>query len=182
MTKNIIFQNSKIQIPLYHGSTVQFDKFDKNFIGKHDDGMYGKGFYFTDNINTALNYTIEMYTINQVSNPQNVITVNLNLVNPFYLDDTETIPQNIKNEIKNIYNEKITEINKNAEVDFFGTNEEKLLTNELDNAKLSDILDIISSQIDIFPVVLKNNNYDGVIVAKMHEYVVFDTEQIHIIK
>ena len=180
MSKNEIFPNSKIQIPLYHGRTIQFDKFDKSFIGKHDEGVYGKGFYFTDNKNIALNYTIELYATDLVTNPKNVIEVSLNLTNPFYLEDSENIPKEIKEGIKLIYNKKMEQINKNAEYDFFGSTEEKLITNELDNANLSDILNIINNYKDIFATVLKDNGFDGVIVPKMGEYVVFESEQIYI--
>jgi hypothetical protein len=42
---------------VYHGTTSKpFTVFDINAPRKHDLGTYGKGFYFTPNKNTAINY------------------------------------------------------------------------------------------------------------------------------
>ena len=41
---------------VYHGTNADFDKFDISKIGSQtDDGLYGRGFYFTPNRNMALN-------------------------------------------------------------------------------------------------------------------------------
>jgi hypothetical protein len=41
---------------VYHGSKNKFDTFDINAKREHDLGVYGKGFYFTVNKNTADSY------------------------------------------------------------------------------------------------------------------------------
>lgn len=61
---------------VYHGTNSNFNIFDKNKRGSNTDpGIYGKGFYFSKNINTAKaygNYVKEIF---------------LNFKNPFYNSD-----------------------------------------------------------------------------------------------
>jgi len=38
---------------VYHGTNKDFYEFDLTYFGKTDDGFYGKGFYFTPNLETA---------------------------------------------------------------------------------------------------------------------------------
>jgi len=42
--------------PLYHGSQAKFDEFDDKYIGKRDDGYYGRGHYLTPNYGEANYY------------------------------------------------------------------------------------------------------------------------------
>ena len=42
--------------PLYHGSQAKFDEFDDKYIGKRDDGFYGRGHYLTPNEGEASYY------------------------------------------------------------------------------------------------------------------------------
>lgn len=42
--------------PLYHGSQDKFDEFDDKYIGKRDDGFYGRGHYLTPNEGEASYY------------------------------------------------------------------------------------------------------------------------------
>jgi hypothetical protein len=56
------FGNSKVvddnnkPLIVYHGTKFKFSKFRKSAIGQTDNGYYGKGFYFTKNIDTAKEY------------------------------------------------------------------------------------------------------------------------------
>ena len=55
-----IFPDSKVRDVVYHGSFNRFDDFDENKIGTGttsiEDSRLGKGFYFTKNINEAINW------------------------------------------------------------------------------------------------------------------------------
>ena len=75
-----VVDNSGDPLIVYHGSKVDFDKFDNGKIGSNtDNGIFGKGFYFTTNINTAKSYGGV------------VKTYYLSIKNPLILDSTQTI-------------------------------------------------------------------------------------------
>lgn len=51
------FLNSTVQEIVYHGTNGKFKQFNPNKMGTHtDDGVYGKGFYFTDDANQTYKY------------------------------------------------------------------------------------------------------------------------------
>jgi hypothetical protein len=172
-------------LTVYHGTPTNFDKFDKSFIGSRtDEGAHGKGFYFTKNKNIALPYTRTKYDIREITDTNKVISANIKIKKPLRLGNDEKIPDNVISDIKKIYNERIEAYNKTLpeEDSIFGTDRESLLNNELDNKPLGEILRVINNQKDIFPEALKRNGYDGVIVDNGREYVVFEPEQINILK
>ena len=54
---------------VWHGTHAVFDKFSKNYIGKTDDGYYGRGFYFSPSKEDAADYgTPRPYHL-RISNP-----------------------------------------------------------------------------------------------------------------
>ena len=60
-------------IVVYHGTNAHFKRFDASYMGQTDDGFYGQGFYFTEEIDDAKDYgnvIMEAY---------------LKITNPFYL-------------------------------------------------------------------------------------------------
>ena len=80
------FGNSKVvkngkPLIVYHGSTAGFNTFDSKKIGSHtDDGMWGKGFYFSDE-RTAKKYGA------------NVVGVFLSIKNPYMITGKQTIQE-----------------------------------------------------------------------------------------
>lgn len=78
--KSKVVKNGKPLI-VYHGSTVGFNIFDSKKIGSHtDDGMWGKGFYFSDE-RTAKKYGA------------NVVGVFLSIKNPYMITGKQTIQE-----------------------------------------------------------------------------------------
>ncbi len=79
------FDNSKVvdsdgkPLILYHGTTKDFDAFNKKYIGTStDNGMLGKGFYFSLNNKTAESYG------------NSVVPVYLTIKNPLLIDNFKT--------------------------------------------------------------------------------------------
>ena len=74
-----MFENSKVQkdgklLTVYHGTNGKFKKFSKSKIGSHtDNGVYGKGFYFTDDKNQTYKYG------------KNQLACHINIENPLVL-------------------------------------------------------------------------------------------------
>lgn len=68
----------------YHGTKADFDEFDTDFIGTaHDDGLYGKGFYFTPNEKLANSYA----NSGMLEGNPRVISANLEINNPLNMTD-----------------------------------------------------------------------------------------------
>lgn len=87
------FQNSKatvngVLIPVYHGSSVNFDSFDPKNLGRGNDA-WGNGHYFTDQKATAEGYAQESR-----SETANVKEFYVNLTNPIYMDGKEHMSLN----------------------------------------------------------------------------------------
>ena len=187
--KPVGFEQSKILddkgdlLEVYHGTTGKFDTFDKKYIGNRDEGIYGKGFYFSNNKNTALFYTEEKGSILGKTDASKIISANLNLKNPLRIDFDGNIPVDIKESIKNIYNDKIEIYNETVEPtdNLFGSETKELITNEFDKLSIARILNIIDDS-SIFQKALMDKGYDGVVVGNGKEYMVFEPEQIHIKK
>lgn len=80
------FGNSKVikggnPLIVYHGSNSSFDAFDKKKIGTHtDDGIWGKGFYFSDKL-TANHYG------------ENVKEFFLHIENPYIIKEGSSIEE-----------------------------------------------------------------------------------------
>jgi hypothetical protein len=83
--------NHKVVKTLMHGTNRDFKDFDEKQIGTHiDEGVFGKGFYFTNKEDTA-----KMYG-------KNIHKVKLNLKNPLHLDYTT---KESRNEVMRMINE-----------------------------------------------------------------------------
>jgi len=68
---------------VYHGSAQQYHEFDERHIGSaSDDGLFGRGFYFTPNRGTAERYA---------KNGGEVKEYYLKLQNPIVLNDFKTV-------------------------------------------------------------------------------------------
>lgn len=66
---------------VYHGTKNTFDTFDTKKIGSAtDSGMYGKGFYFTDDLKYAKTYG-------------KIMTIELQMKKPYILKKKSDIPQ-----------------------------------------------------------------------------------------
>jgi hypothetical protein len=86
------FGNSKVvkngkPMVVYHGSPNKYIKiFNLGSVGKNtDSGMFGKGFYFTDNVNYASNYERGM--------GGKIFSCYLSLQNPLIINDKNDIPE-----------------------------------------------------------------------------------------
>lgn len=103
--QNKHFEESKIRnadgnlLIAYHGTKNTFDKFDKNKIGSntHNKGLFGAGFYFTENEALASNYNWD----ENKSSDYKPMEVYLNIKNPFYWNNirTEEDMNNLINEL-----------------------------------------------------------------------------------
>ena len=77
------FEGSKVvnedgsPMVVYHGTNSKFDTFDKDSVGKTDEGWFGRGFYFSNTNGEALSYG------------ENLIPAYLNIKNPFIFYDYE---------------------------------------------------------------------------------------------
>jgi hypothetical protein len=89
---------AKKGIKAYHGTPNKFDKFDLDKIGStSDSGMFGKGFYFTEDQALAETYA---------KKDGRVIEAELNLKNPYIINSQDDIPnidvpRNTKEDLKN---------------------------------------------------------------------------------
>lgn len=103
-------------VQAFHGTPEKFDKFDISKSGKStDSGMFGKGFYFTNDINEAKTYSTRNGKTGEVKD------VVLNLKNPLVLNSKSDIPkinvpmetiEQMRNADKN-YSEAFTQYLKN---------------------------------------------------------------------
>ena len=68
----------------YHGTAAKFDEFSPEFIGTaHDEGLYGKGYYFTPHKSLARSYA---QSARNGESPR-VIAANLEMKNPLKMED-----------------------------------------------------------------------------------------------
>ena len=68
---------------VYHGSLAQFDAFDPNRFNTSGGNLYGAGFYFSNNFESAEDYGA------------NVVSVYLKLNNPFVVEKGDTISKSL---------------------------------------------------------------------------------------
>lgn len=64
--------------PVWHGTTAEFTKFDRNTVGQKDSGMLGEGFYFSTNEETASWYG------NMATFPKNFFDQDFRNKSPFF--------------------------------------------------------------------------------------------------
>jgi hypothetical protein len=79
-----VIPNSNKQPVYYHGTKAVFDDFSPDFIGTaHDEGIYGRGFYFTPHKSLAQSYA---NSARNGTNPR-VIAANLEMKNPLIMEN-----------------------------------------------------------------------------------------------
>lgn len=93
------FKDSKVRdengnlLVVYHGTNGKFNQYRINHFGKTDLGIYGKGFYFTDDINSAKYYG------------KNVKKQYLDIKNPLYIGKG-TLYENTSDFVRDMRGEK----------------------------------------------------------------------------
>ena len=78
----------------YHGSATKFNSFNLRHFGKTDDGMFGKGIYFTNNKSIANCFGENNYLY------KCRITIN----NPYVIDNTGTVNGDSSPDAEQYYN------------------------------------------------------------------------------
>jgi len=152
------FTNSKVRdaegrlIPMYHGTTGEFNEFDRDLAGNHGT-YYGAGFYFTKDLDSAKDYA-------KMSNGEQgrVIESYLNITNP-YIPTADTI-------------------NEDGSVSFAPSFYEDFENRFKDDVNLITDWDTLTNRQKGRAVrnILQDNGYDGVINGD--NYVVFESNQI----
>jgi len=77
--RNSVVKKNGQLLTVYHGTYGHFKRFDASYMGRTDEGFYGRGFYFTTDITDARDYG------------DHVIECHLNIENPFFLKDWSTL-------------------------------------------------------------------------------------------
>ena len=178
------FENSKIRdengnlLKLYHGSTKDFEKFDKSKIGTGAT-MYassGSGFYFTDSEASAEKYSKNGYKY----------SCYLNINKPFIVENK------ISNEADKIladFSKKIIKEHPEINEKTFGTYE---IFNKNDIGQRSGtaiLSNVVTEYGEEFTDYLKSKGYDGIKssvtdynnTGEQYNYVVFEPKQIKIL-
>jgi hypothetical protein len=83
--KGIVDGGKKKPVKAFHGTVKQFKEFDEGKIGTStDSGMYGKGFYFANDVKVAKRYA---------KKDGRVLEVELDLKNPYTINSKADIPK-----------------------------------------------------------------------------------------
>lgn len=136
----------------YHGTRGNFETFDNSKIGQNYEGDWaslGKGFYFTEDYNSAKEFGKSSINDGEVT----VKEAKLNIKNPFYVDDFTQNDAKTINQIKSDYG--------------------------LQDSKISNgynLIDELKRQGVDTTEALKKYGYDGIIAED--EVMVFDANQI----
>lgn len=78
-------QGFDVDMPMYHGTTDNFESFDIDRAGKNDSGWYGKGVYLTPDPDTASAYSQYTEFADRTGAPgANVVPAYIRLKNPYY--------------------------------------------------------------------------------------------------
>lgn len=138
----------------YHGTRGDFEAFDNSKIGQNYDNDWsslGKGFYFTDNYESAKEYGASSINDGKV----NVKEATLDIKKPFYVDEIAQNDSKTLEEIKTKYN---------------------LSDDSLSNGY--NLIDDLKKNGYDSTEVLKEYGYDGIIASD--EVMVFDANQINL--
>jgi hypothetical protein len=178
-----VFPESQEKGIFWHGSPNQkFDTFDKDKIGQLDNGYYGQGFYFTNEIRLANRYRISKERV--VTGQGSIYGCLLNFRNPirwnngyrYFMPEiymklpvppVNQFTREVEIEILKRYNSE------------WGENKKRLSREDFEYADELGRLSVTGTKY------LIENNYDGSIarnpVSRLTEFAVFNTEQIHIL-
>lgn len=148
------FNNSKYTKTLYHGTDENFDEFSLDKFGKHDQGDFGKGIYFSEDKQTATKYG------------KNIKEVKVNIQNPYIINNHDDYKRMWKNFANNIDLKSLSKEDLELYNDPYIPEEDK-------NFMLYDTLDS-DQKMNTF----KNMGYDSIIDNTYHQVVVFDPNQI----
>lgn len=162
------FKDSKVRdangnlLTMYHGTNHDFTIFENEFIGKNtnNEGIFGKGFYFTEKKTLADNYNRKDGKVAKDGSGK-TMELYLDMKNPFYWNDIDT-------------KEKME-----AFIEQTGMPKYVLKWNNTLKNQMQPITDIKAER--KFSEVLQKNGYDGVIYKydnEVGEYVVFNSNQI----
>lgn len=162
------FKDSKVRdkdgnlLTMYHGTNNDFTIFDKDFIGKNtnNEGIFGKGFYFTEKKSIADGYNRKDGKVAKDGSGK-TMELYLDMKNPFYWNDIDT-----KEKMESFINET-------------GMPKYVVRWNNTLKNQMAPITDIKAER--KFSEVLQKNGYDGVIYKydnNVGEYVVFNSNQI----
>ena len=162
------FKDSKVRdaedrlLTVYHGTNNDFTIFDKDFIGKNtnNEGIFGKGFYFTEKKSLADGYNRKDGKVAKDGSGK-TMELYLDMKNPFYWNDIDT-------------KEKMESFIKETGMPKYVVRWNNTLKNQM-----APITDIKAER--KFSDVLQKNGYDGVIYKYeegVGEYVVFNSNQI----
>lgn len=114
-------------ISAYHGTSEKFTNFDLSKIGKStDSGMYGKGFYFSNNLSEAKTYATRNGKTGEVK------SVQLDIKNPYIINSKSDIPK------IDIPNKTIADLKNSPE------NYSQAFTNYLKNKGYDGVIDNLS--------------------------------------
>lgn len=171
------FKDSKVRdeegrlLVCYHGSSNKFTEFSHDFLGTaSDSGMYGDGFYFTDNIEDAKEYGDIIYE------------VYLNMKNPLIIkgaeQDTELLI-NLEDGVEDLVPDEL--------LDKYDENELDVMNDEILQKRRENLQKYVLDKHDgIIDDEFRRNNYKPVIIIHdgglyftgFNEYVVYDANQI----
>lgn len=162
------FKDSKVRdengnlLTVYHGTNNDFTIFENEFIGKNtnNEGIFGKGFYFTEKKSLADNYNRKDGKLAKDGSGK-TMELYLDMKNPFYWNDIET-------------KEKME-----AFIEETGMPKYVVRWNNTLKNQMAPITDIKAER--KFSEILQKNGYDGVIYKyddAVGEYVVFNSNQI----
>lgn len=162
------FKDSKVRdkngnlLTVYHGTNNDFTIFDKDFIGKNtnNEGIFGKGFYFTEKKSLADGYNRKDGKVAKDGSGK-TMELYLDMKNPFYWNDIDT-------------KEKME-----AFIEETGMPKYVVRWNNTLKNQMAPITDIKAER--KFSEVLQKNGYDGVVYKYeegVGEYVVFNSNQI----
>ena len=162
------FKDSKVRdengnlLTVYHGTNNDFTIFENDFIGKNtnNEGIFGKGFYFTEKKSLADGYNRKDGKVAKDGSGK-TMELYLDMKKPFYWNDINT-------------KEKM-----DAFIEETGMPKYVLRWNNTLKNQMAPITDVKAER--KFSEVLQQNGYDGVIYKyddAVGEYVVFNPNQI----
>lgn len=161
------FKDSKVRddegnlLTVYHGTNADFNIFDKAKIGANtnNEGIFGKGFYFTENQDLAKGYNRKDGKVAKDGSGR-TMELYLDMKKPFYWNEINT-------------QEKMQQF-----IEETGMPKYVLQWNNTLKDQMRPITDIKAER--KFTEVLQKNGYDGVIYKYDNttgEYVIFDSKQ-----
>jgi hypothetical protein len=181
------FGNSKVvdsqgrPMVVYHGTISDFDRFDRQYIGRFDKGYYGLGFYFAFKPEYAEGFAkAEFGKTNMPTG--SILPVYLSIKNPYLVDYSTIASDSIVDEVNRLSENESNNQDSSNDISLSvfdedeNFNEQKIHEAIPYKTPYIDLITRISSR-KIVSTALVNLNYDGIIVDRM-EIVVFNPNQV----